>query len=44
MGSGNKKKDVNMGDAPYKEESWIPYRWCVRNNIAIAAKQQCLAY
>ena len=37
MGSGNKKKDVNMGDAPYKDESWIPYRWCVRNNIAIAA-------
>jgi len=26
-----------MGDAPYKDESWIPYRWCVRNNIAIAA-------
>jgi len=37
MGSGNKKKNVNMGSAPYKEELWIPYRWCVRNNIAIAA-------
>tara|TARA_R100000935_G_scaffold761_1_gene2618 strand:+ start:100 stop:354 length:255 start_codon:yes stop_codon:yes gene_type:complete len=38
MGSGAKKKDVNMGMPPYKEEDWIPYRWCVRNNIAIAAK------
>ena len=35
MGSGNKKKAVNMGSPPHKEEQWEAYRWCVRNNICI---------
>ena len=38
MGSGNKKKAVNMGSPPHKEEQWVAYRWCVRNNICISAK------
>ena len=38
MGSGNKKKGINMGAPPHKESDWIPYRWCVKNNIAISPK------
>ena len=38
MGSGQKKKGINMGSPPYKESDWIPYRWCVKNNINISAK------
>jgi|TARA_R110002020_G_scaffold2184_2_gene10061 hypothetical protein len=38
MGSGNKKKDINMGTPPYKDKDWIAYRWCVKNNISISAK------
>ncbi len=33
-----KKKAIDMGVPPYSEEAWIPYRWCVKNNIAIGAK------
>ena len=38
MGSGQKKKAINMGNPPHKESDWIPYRWCVKNNICISAK------
>ena len=38
MGSGNKKKAVNMGNPPHNNEQWEAYRWCVRNQIAIAPK------
>jgi len=41
MGSGIGKKRkgaVDMGTTSYNEEDWEAYRWCVRNNIAIAPK------
>ena len=38
MGSGQKKKGINMGTPPHKESDWVPYRWCVKNNISISAK------
>ena len=40
MGSGSKKKKgaINMGDTPMDPELWKAYRWCVRNQIAIAPK------
>ncbi len=38
MGSGQKKKAINMGNPPHSESDWIPYRWCVKNNICISAK------
>ncbi len=38
MGSGQKKKAINMGNPPHKESDWVPYRWCVKNNIRISAK------
>jgi hypothetical protein len=38
MGSGSKQKKgaINMGDTPMDPELWEAYRWCVRNQIAIA--------
>ena len=40
MGSGSKQKKgaINMGDTGYNAEDWEAYRWCVRNDIAIAPK------
>ena len=40
MGSGStqKKGAINMGDTGYNAEDWEAYRWCVRNDIAIAPK------
>ena len=40
MGSGSKQKKgaINMGDTGYNAEDWKAYRWCVRNDIAIAPK------
>jgi|TARA_B110001452_G_scaffold260894_1_gene258950 hypothetical protein len=38
MGSGSKAKKgkINMGEPGHNEKDWKAYRWCVRNNIAIA--------
>jgi len=39
MGSGSKsKRGINMGITPMDDDLWEAYRWCVRNNIAIAPK------
>ena len=40
MGSGSKAKkgQINMGDTPMNPGLWEAYRWCVRNQIAIAPK------
>ena len=39
MGSGTKSKGgIDMGSPGYNEDDWEAYRWCVRNNIAIAPK------
>ena len=38
MGSGSKTKkgQINMGEPGHNTKDWEAYRWCVRNNIAIA--------
>ena len=40
MGSGSKKKKgaIDMGKPSMDPELWKAYRWCVRNQIAIAPK------
>ena len=40
MGSGSKAKkgQINMGVTPMDLDLWEAYRWCVRNQIAIAPK------
>ena len=39
MGSGNKKRGgIDMGDVSYNEKDWEAFRWCIKNNIAIAPK------
>jgi len=39
MGSGTKNKGkwgVDMGDSSYNKKDWEAWRWCIKNNIAIA--------
>tara|TARA_R110000803_G_scaffold139627_2_gene206280 strand:+ start:3277 stop:3528 length:252 start_codon:yes stop_codon:yes gene_type:complete len=32
-----KQAKINMGDSGVDIEDWVAYRWCIKNNIYIAA-------